>query len=97
MAPVDREVVPMLPIGPFREWLVGRLDAYGSVDRLAVVLGASERRLRVWLRAGSRVSLDSVDRALTREGSALLGELYPELFEFEKEVRREGHGRVESS
>lgn len=80
-----------LPREPFVRWLEKLQPRYESIGVFAEALGLDEsllrRVLRGWgVRRGERVpkpyvSLDTVDRALTSEGSTLLWELYPALYE----------------
>jgi hypothetical protein len=84
---VDREDDAELPIEPFAKWLEGRLLAYGGVERLASVVGINDSTpLRRIIDRSDRgrpkkfVRLSFVDRCLTREGSRLLFDLYPELY-----------------
>lgn len=67
-----------LPAGPFRDWLLKRLEVYGSTGQLAAACGLIERRVYGVLSGRQEfVSLDVVDRALVHEGSTHLDELYP--------------------
>jgi transcriptional regulator with XRE-family HTH domain len=77
-----------LPIGPFAEWARPRALACGSEKRLAQALGMDGSYLSRILRgeyAGKPVDtvpLRIVDKALCREGSTHLAELYPALYDF---------------
>lgn len=78
-SPVDIEVVPRLPIGPFADWLAQQVDRFESVRQMADHFGWDEAVLRRWIkRRQPTVSLDTVDRALCQTGAPwLLCELYP--------------------
>lgn len=80
---------PDLPIEPFAQWLEGKVEQYGSMERLTAAVGmldSAPLRRAIRRRDGGRrkdyVKLDTVDFALTHEGSTLLQDLYPELYEF---------------
>lgn len=79
-----RALPPMnrLPAGPFREWLNhSALPRYDSLREFCQTTGLQERRIYDVLHGKQKqVSLDYVDQAVTRDGSAFLWELYPELY-----------------
>lgn len=70
-----------LPVEPFRRFLEQRVAFYGTQGETALRMGMSDRRLHEVLFQSSRVTLDLVDRALIHEGSKMLWEVYPELYE----------------
>jgi hypothetical protein len=82
----------LLEIGPFQEWIEKRLTAYDSIDTFAMLVETSARTVHRW-RTGrevdkrgkeriiNKIPLNTVDIAITREGSTNLWELYPELYE----------------
>lgn len=86
-----QEPTVKLPIGPFREWILGRMAYYKKAHshfdigdggaEFSRRSGLSERRVNEITKRGKYVTLDLVDRALVMEGSAMLWELYPELYE----------------
>jgi hypothetical protein len=70
-----------LEAGPFRDWLLAKLGEYGNTLRLAHACGTTVRRIYSVLKEEQAwVSIDTVDRALTREGSTYLFQLYPRLY-----------------
>lgn len=71
-----------LPAKPFREWLEkDALPRYASLREFCARTGLQERRIYDLLHGKQKeVSLDYVDKAVTRDGSAFLWELYPELY-----------------
>ena len=80
----------LVPITPFRMWLIGRLRWYGSVDELERRTGLSYDALRKYLDGYEfendmrwcdpqpilTVPLKIVDKAVTNEGSTSLNLLY---------------------
>ena len=82
----------LLEIEPFQEWIEKRLPAYDSIDTFAMLVETSARTVHRW-RTGrevdkrgkeriiNKIPLNTVDIAITREGSTNLWELYPELYE----------------
>lgn len=76
----------MLPLEPFRRWLVGVVDRVGSCEAAEPVVDLPVRTIRRFVkptgaaRHQSQVSLDIVDHALTHEGTTPLWELYPRLY-----------------
>jgi hypothetical protein len=74
----DSEPVQRLPVGPFRSWLVVRRQRFDTLRDLSMALGVEESLLgHVLAGRKTHVLLDTVDRALTRDGSTFLWELYP--------------------
>lgn len=80
----------LLPLGPFQEWIENRLEVYESIEDFASIIETSPRTILRW-RTGrevdrgkerffNQIPLNTVDVALTREGSKGLWELYPELY-----------------
>jgi hypothetical protein len=82
-SPVDLEAGVMLNIDPFRAWLRRLVLLYGQ-GLAAEKVGVAERVLHRWLHESRSVHIDNVDRALIREGSTDLWELYPELYRAEE-------------
>lgn len=78
----DSERVPRLPIGPFSEWLAVKYEEYGRNSLLLAGVVGMDSSLVHRYKEGKqdRVSIDTVDKALTREGSTFLFQLYPELY-----------------
>lgn len=85
-----RERMDRVPAGPFREWILRRADFYNRLlpynngagaAELARRSGLSERRINEVLKRSKFVRVDIVDRALVNEGSTMLWEIYPELYE----------------
>jgi hypothetical protein len=73
--------VNFLDVKPFREWLEATVPKYASLREFCESTGLVERRIYDMMNGRQkRVSLDTVDQALTRDGSAYLWELYPELY-----------------
>lgn len=65
----------LLPIDPFREWLVSQRLSTGE---LAVMCGVMERRIYGWLHESQVIRLGDLDAALTRaDRPDLLSILYP--------------------
>ena len=74
--------VQLLPARPFVLWIKRRQYAYDSLSKFCKTCGLQERRVYDLLKGKSqRVSLDRVDTALVRDGTTMLWELYPELYE----------------
>lgn len=72
----------LVPIEPFLELVRERLRAGRSLDEIGESFGINVRLLNGYLRGEYRqIQLDTIDRALTVEGSRSLCELYPELYE----------------
>jgi len=69
-----------VPIGPFRDWLMSRIQKYGSACDVARELGLSEREVYRFLKQSKMVTVATVDHALTRDGGTMLWEIYPELY-----------------
>lgn len=81
----------LLEIGPFQEWLEVKLNTYESIEEFANLIESSPRAVLRW-RSGremgkngkeriiNKIPLNTVDLAITREGSNGLWELYPELY-----------------
>lgn len=79
-----REYVRLLDARPFLEWIENTRPQYGSKEFFCEVTGISEKNLRRLERGEqAHVQLDTVDAALTREGSADLRDLYPALYDDE--------------
>jgi transcriptional regulator with XRE-family HTH domain len=84
-----------LPRGPFAEWAERRVPGHGTEAKLAKVLGMDPSYLSRILRgeyAGKLVEtvpLRIVDKALCREGSTHLRELYPALYQFDDDELQE--------
>ena len=73
--------VNRLPIKPFQSWVEDRLTKYESITEFCEATEMHERRVYDLLRGRQNtVELETVDRALTREGSTMLWELYPDLY-----------------
>lgn len=81
---------PMLPIGPFSDWLereirlVGRDlpdDAgHGAATLIAIRGGVDPRRVHAWRRENKTIPLDSFDSFACEYGEpSLLADLYPDL------------------
>jgi hypothetical protein len=74
----------LLPVAPFHEWLRGLIawdaavNGLGAKRRVAARLGVSERRLTAWFATVGTVDEALVDRAVSREGSYSLLDVYPE-------------------
>ena len=79
-----RALPPMnrLPAQPFRDWLNDEaLPRYDSLREFCEATGLQERRIYDVVNGRQKkVSLDYVDKAVTRDGSVFLWELYPELY-----------------
>ena len=74
--------VSRLPVEPFVLWLKETIPRYGNQEEFCATAEIGTRRVNELLSGRqTRVSLELVDRALTREGSSMLWELYPELYE----------------
>ena len=71
-----------LPVKPFRDWLIARMDALRlGESTFAERVDIEARTLyRVLHESRDLVSLDIVDLVVTRDGSVALWELYPELY-----------------
>lgn len=80
----------LLPLKPFQQWIENRLEVYESIEDFASIIETSPRTILRW-RTGrevdrgkerffNQIPLNTVDVALTREGSKGLWELYPELY-----------------
>lgn len=77
----DTEKDLRLDSAVFAQWLKAKQREYGGPEQLALVIGMSPRNVRHYLvREYPRVSIDTVDRALIREGTTFLWQLYPELY-----------------
>lgn len=78
---LERELT-FVPAEPFRAWVRSRLDKYESLREFCEVCGLQERRVYDLLNKDQkRVLIENVDQALVNDGSAMLWELYPELYE----------------
>lgn len=84
------KVVHYLPAEPFREWIKSRMAFYYAQSYFEIGAGASEfsrrsgmskRRINEVLKRSEQVTVELVDRVLIAEGSTMLWELYPELYE----------------
>lgn len=74
--------INFVPAEPFREWVRGRIEKYGSLREFCEVCDLQERRVYDLLNKNQkRVLVENVDKALVNDGSAMLWELYPELYE----------------
>jgi hypothetical protein len=81
--------IELLPIGPFRRWLLGRLDpahacadpACNGLHVLADRLGVTERNLRRWLRECGYIRADAVDAA-----ACALGDHIDEIYSGRDEI-----------
>ena len=74
--------INFVPAEPFRQWVRGRLEHYESLREFCEVCGLQERRIYELLNKNQkRVLIENVDQALVNDGSAMLWELYPELYE----------------
>ena len=78
---------------PFAAWLRPRVERYGSAP-LAKQLGIPERRIYAVLH-GHGVHIDTVDKALCRDGTTHLRELYPELYAEDLGQRFAGNKRYQ--
>lgn len=78
------EILPpvnFVPAGPFRKWLEATIPEYESLAAFCAQCEQEERRIYDVLRGKTkRVSVDGVDRALSRDGRMMLWELYPKLY-----------------
>lgn len=73
--------VHRVPMEPFQAWVQERAPKYESMADFCEATEMNERRVYDLLNGRQKtVTLEVVDRALTREGSAFLWELYPELY-----------------
>lgn len=73
--------VARLPVGPFKAWCAQRVEKYDSIADFCQVTEMNERRVYDLMNDRQKtVTLEVVDRALTREGSTFLWELYPDLY-----------------
>ena len=80
----------LLPLKPFQQWIENRLQVYESIEDFASIIETSPRTILRWRtgrevdrgkeRKFNQIPLNTVDLALTREGSKGLWELYPELY-----------------
>ena len=80
----------LLPLKPFQQWIENRLEVYESIEDFASIIETSPRTILRWRtgrevdrgkeRKFNEIPLNTVDLALTREGSKGLWELYPELY-----------------
>lgn len=80
----------LLPLEPFQKWIENRLEVYESIEDFASIIETSPRTILRWRtgreidrgkeRKFDQIPLNTVDLALTREGSKGLWELYPELY-----------------
>ncbi len=78
----EEKRVVLLPAAPFVVWIKHRRPTYGSLNKFCKTCGLQERRVYDLLKGKSkRVSLDNVDTALVNDGTTMLWELYPELYE----------------
>lgn len=76
----DREQVPKVAVEPFRNWLKTERMKYERLKDLAVVIGMDDSHIGHILEGRqSSISLDIVDRALTRMGIPLW-QVYPDLY-----------------
>lgn len=79
---VEEEKDLRIPAEPFREWMRAMMERYecGSTG-LSEVTGLPDRSIqRILYEGQDNVSIDTVDKALVREGSTLLPTLYPDLY-----------------
>ena len=78
----EEKHVTFVPAGPFVLWVKRRQYAYESLSKFCATCELQERRVYDLLKGKSkRVSVDRVDTALVRDGTTMLWELYPELYE----------------
>lgn len=82
----------LLDIKPFQQWIEDRLQYYETIEDFAAVIDTSPRAVLRW-RTGrerdkrgkeriiTKVPLNTVDIAITREGNTGLWEIYPDLYE----------------
>lgn len=69
---------PTLPAAPLIKWAEKRIaEEYGDWVAFGRMCGLDDRNFRRF-RSGEDVTLSTVDRILTRDGTALLFEVYPE-------------------
>lgn len=70
----------LLPIEPFREWLIGQIE---RTDYLVVAdrLGMNPRQIQAIIKENSKVTVDTVDHCLTVSSDLMLRDLYPEIYE----------------
>lgn len=75
----------MVPIEPFRQWLLEMIARSGSPEAAEGSVGMDSRKLRSYAFptapkdvARKTVSLEVVDAALQHEGGTFLWELYPD-------------------
>ena len=77
----DADNVTMVDAAPFAKWIKSRVPRYESVNEFCSAASLNSRRVyEISHGRQKKVSVDLVDRALTLEGSAMLWELYPELY-----------------
>jgi hypothetical protein len=82
-SPSDREYAGYLPAAPFIAWLDSAYKRFdGPWELFCEALGISERNV-ARMRSGEQtlISFDTVDRAVTNEGTTLLWDVYPHLAE----------------
>lgn len=81
----------LVPIKPFQEWIERRIEVYGCIEDFATAVHASPRSVHRWRtgrelgkngkeRVFNKIPLNTVDLAVTREGTYALWEIYPELY-----------------
>lgn len=80
----------MVAIKPFQDWIEEKIELYGSIEDFASLIETSPRTVHRWRtgremdrgreRKFTEIPLNTVDVALTREGSNGLWELYPDLY-----------------
>jgi hypothetical protein len=78
----EEKRVTFVPAAPFALWIKRRQYAYESLSQFCRTCELQERRVYDLIKGNSkRVSVDRVDTALVRDGTTMLWELYPELYE----------------
>lgn len=74
----------MLPIEPFRQWLIRLVDRFGGADAIEPIVDLPARTIRRFINSNetpqTEVSLDIVDHAVTHEGNTQLWDVYPSLY-----------------
>jgi hypothetical protein len=81
VTPTSKGEILRLDVEPFRQWLI-EMHLRLTREQILELTGINERRLTYVLYESDKgkVSIDTVDAALVREGFTNLWELYPELY-----------------
>jgi len=70
-----------LPAKPLQDWILHKIEKYGSLAELARACEVDERRFNAVLNERSQVTFSTVDEMLTNEGTTNIWDLYESEYE----------------